>query len=72
MCKHRYVATGIASIGGRRFRGECIADNMNTAIFLFENHEDKLSVHSIERKEQVSVERFMGVTDVKYGTRIQN
>lgn len=66
---HRYVVQGVACIGGNDFIGECIADDIIKAIKLFREHKDMLSVHSIQRKEQVNANTDIGIISVKYKTQ---
>lgn len=65
MSKYRYVANGIACIGGHHFIGECISDDIIKAIILFREHEFMLSVHSIQRKEQVNANTNIGIISIK-------
>lgn len=66
---HRYVVQGVACNGGKDFIGECMADDIIKAIKLFREHKDMLSVHSIQRKEQVNANTGIGIISIKYKTR---
>lgn len=70
MAKHIYYAEGITTIGGHRFFGECIAEDMMQAIQILRNQENKLSVHRIERRKQVSADKDIGVTYLRIFGRI--
>lgn len=67
LSKHKYVAQGIACVGcGKNFIGECISDDIIKAIKLFRQHRNMLSVHSIQRKEQVPADASIGIVCIKY------
>lgn len=65
MTKHIYFAEGITTVGGRKFYGECVSDDIIKAIQMFRNHEDRMSVHLIERREQVSADKNTGIVFVR-------
>lgn len=65
LTKHRYVVNGIACVGSYNFIGECISDDIIKAIILFREHKDRLSVHSIQREEQVNANMNIGIISIK-------
>lgn len=69
MTKHRYKVSGIACVGGYHFVGECISDDIINAILLFGKHNNRLSVHSIERMEQVNADKEIGIISINMVNR---
>jgi len=61
LTKHRYKVSGVACVGDYHFIGECISNDIINAILLFREHDNGLSVHSIERMEQVSADKEIGI-----------
>ena len=65
LTKHRYVVNGIACVGDYNFIGECTLVYIIKAIILFREHKDRLSVHSIQREEQVNANMNIGIISIK-------